>query len=125
MFIKVINITLIFTLFLATTGFSVSKHYCGDRLVSVSVNTDTKPCCDMNNGCCKNETEHLQLKDNFVTPIISDNIQIVEIDFLSSIIFSSIGDKLDINVLLINNISDLSSLTDLQTELAKRQTYLL
>lgn len=69
MFRKTIHILLIALLLVSTMGFSLSKHYCGTRLVDVKINSEAESCCGGNScesNCCHNETVHLQLKDNFV-----------------------------------------------------------
>ncbi|MBS2100441.1 hypothetical protein KEM10_19300 [Carboxylicivirga linearis] len=51
----------------STMGFTVSKHYCGTRLVDVSINKKAQSCCG-NEGtskCCHNETHHFQVEDDF------------------------------------------------------------
>ena len=50
----------------STTGFTISKHYCGGNLVSVALNTNPASCCDMSScSCCHDESEFLQLKNDF------------------------------------------------------------
>ena len=58
------------TLILATTGLSISKHYCGSSLVRTTLGTEAKSCMmdmdmDMGQGCCDNETETLVVEDDF------------------------------------------------------------
>jgi len=51
----------------STMGFTVSKHYCGTRLVDVSINKEAQSCCSSEGSskCCHNETQHFQLEDDF------------------------------------------------------------
>lgn len=66
---KFFNIFLVFLLLFSTTGVAISKHYCGEILQSVSVNSSTESCCDdqdMADDCCNEEvsfdkTTELQL----------------------------------------------------------------
>ncbi|MBS0010592.1 MAG: hypothetical protein KFF49_04240 [Bacteroidales bacterium] len=51
-------------LLLATAGISISSHYCGDRLRSVSVMNTPDKCCD-DASCCHNETNLYQLDEDF------------------------------------------------------------
>ena len=67
---KSIHIALILNLVLATTGFSVAKHYCGDQLISVDVNTTEEPCCGTESGCCKQEILYLQLDEDVFPPVL-------------------------------------------------------
>src|SRR5690606_1502853 len=43
---KSLHIFLAFLLLFSTTGVAISKHYCGEILQSVSINGETKSCCD-------------------------------------------------------------------------------
>ena len=67
---KIVNIFLVLLLLLSTTGIAVSKHFCGEILQSVSINTDKdQSCCDsqdMPEDCCSSElslekTDEVQL----------------------------------------------------------------
>ena len=68
MFRKIIHIALIAVLLVSTMGFSLSKHYCGTRLVDVKINTEAESCCGdgCKSNCCHNETLVFQLKEDFV-----------------------------------------------------------
>ena len=69
---KILNSIIILLLVLLTTGFSVSRHLCGDHLVSVSVNGKTEPCCGKNSTCCDDVMIHIQLQDHFIGTDVSD-----------------------------------------------------
>jgi len=69
---KSIHIALILNLILAMTGFSVAKHYCGDRLISVDVNTTEEPCCGNDSDCCSQEMLYLQLDEEVLLPVLFD-----------------------------------------------------
>lgn len=58
------------TLVLATTGLSISKHYCGNSLVRTNLGVEAKSCMpgmdmDMGSGCCDEKTETLVVDDDF------------------------------------------------------------
>lgn len=56
------------TLVLATTGLSISKHYCGNNLVRTNLGVEAKSCMprmDMGSGCCDEKTETLVVDDDF------------------------------------------------------------
>lgn len=77
-------------LFLLTTmGFTVSKHYCGNKLVDVSINVEAESCCNME-GCCHNDNEHFQLKEEFVSSINIDSFENIGIDLLFPVYFLSV-----------------------------------
>ena len=54
-------------LLVATSGFSVTKHYCGNDLISVVLGTQAESCCDGPCDCCHDETQHFQVDDDFVS----------------------------------------------------------
>lgn len=120
---KIIHITLALTLLVVTMGFTVSKHYCGDNLVSISVNHEAKSCCDMD-GCCHNETNHYQLEEDFVYSLVTTDIQIQSIDVLFPIVFAI----LQIEPEIVNNevytYSKYLRPYKIQTILSLYQTYL-
>ena len=65
---RAFHILVCFTLVLATTGLSISKHYCGNSLVRTSLGTEVKSCMpdmDMGSGCCDEKTETLVIEDDF------------------------------------------------------------
>ncbi|MFC2138000.1 hypothetical protein ACFLTE_07485 [Bacteroidota bacterium] len=62
---KVLNIILVSILLISTTGFNVSQHYCGTRLVDVKLNNEVKPCCGTKSSCCHNEVNHYKLDEDF------------------------------------------------------------
>jgi len=64
------NIVVMCLLLISTTGFSVSTHFCGSRLVSIEVNKEAEPCCD-NGMCCHSEMHFFQLDEDFVTTAAS------------------------------------------------------
>lgn len=65
MFRKLIHLVLTFTIVLATSGITVTKHYCGDTLDSIAVNTIHKSCCDAGCPLCHNVTHAFKVKDDF------------------------------------------------------------
>jgi hypothetical protein len=121
---KITNTILLLIVFLTTTGFSISLHYCCDSLVSMSINSDVTPCCPVENGCCDNETQHIQLEENLTTPL-SDNIQKFETEEILTVVDLLISEDLN-EINYINSIlSDSSPPGDLQENLAKLQSFLL
>lgn len=84
MFRKFTHILIAILLLITTMGFSVSKHYCGSRLIEISINSVAEPCCSgmETSGCCHDETEYFQFDEDFVSSIIIENIQITDFDIL-------------------------------------------
>lgn len=52
-------------LLVSTTGLAVSKHYCGEDLISMEIAAEAESCCD-DGACCQTETQYLQLNEDFV-----------------------------------------------------------
>lgn len=83
---KISHITIVFLLLVLTMGFTVSKHYCGETLVDVSVLTgnasgcsDDDNSCDMG-SCCHNENHVYQLQENYTSPLVLDHITFFPIE---------------------------------------------
>jgi hypothetical protein len=90
---------------ISTTGFTLSKHYCGDILVSVTINNEAKSCCDSESGCCHNENERFEVKDDFISAQEIENVSVPEHEILFPVIFSYISNiPLLINYEITNNI---------------------
>jgi len=81
-----INIIVSFLLLTSTAGLSITRHYCGDKLVEIGIYKEPAPCCDMD-GCCHNETSFFQVKENFFTPDNSVSFQNTLQDLLFSMVF--------------------------------------
>lgn len=120
---KILHITLALTLLIVTMGFTVSKHYCGDNLVSISVNHEAKSCCDSDN-CCHNETNHYQLEDDFVYSFVATDIQIQNIDILFPVIFTVLNSETEINNDSEIHIFESPPPQKIQTVLSLYQSYL-
>ena len=64
---KSIHIVISLLLLTSTMGFTLSAHYCGDNLKSVSVLADPGSCCDIPDGCCHDETETFRIDEDFAS----------------------------------------------------------
>ena len=67
MFRKVSHIVISLLLLTSTVGLTLSAHYCGENLKSISVLADPEPCCDIPEGCCHNETDTFRIDENFAS----------------------------------------------------------
>jgi hypothetical protein len=65
MFRTISHIILSLILLISTMGLTIDKHYCGTRLVSVSIFDEPESCCDMTGGCCHNDTETYKLSADY------------------------------------------------------------
>ncbi len=72
MFKRIVNILIVVILFASTTGFTIDRHYCGNKLVSVTF-SKSKDCCKMQ-GCCHHDIKHIKISDSF--QISQDNEKI-------------------------------------------------
>jgi hypothetical protein len=71
---KIGYITLATLLILTTVGFVISRHYCENELVSISVDLPADNCCEeMADNCCHNENETFILKVDFTQPVGEQN----------------------------------------------------
>jgi len=69
-------------LILTTVGFVISRHYCNNELISISIDLPADQCCDdVADNCCKNENETLILKVDFKQPA-GEKVSISELDLL-------------------------------------------
>ena len=65
-----------------TTGFTITKHYCGGNLVEVKINSTPKSCCNDNGGgCCSNIKSIHQFNSIFIIPA-NELIEQFQIAFL-------------------------------------------
>ena len=127
MFRKAGHIILLILLLISTTGFAISKHYCGTKLVSISIDSDAKSCCGDDTGkCCHDKSEHFQLKEDFVSSFDQfnfDNDFCIELDFI-----------MKFNLVLNNEVDNIKEFIphynsppppNILSVLARLQTYLL
>ena len=83
---KVINIITVCMLLVSTTGFSISRHYCGEALIDVAVNKQAEACCS-NPDCCDTETDYYQLDDDFLGSVTASvkPEQVISVDLFASV----------------------------------------
>jgi hypothetical protein len=67
---KITNIFFASLLLVITAGFTITRHYCSDNLVSMNINSEAESCCD-NQSCsrCHTDIEHFQFKEDWVLPL--------------------------------------------------------
>ena len=88
---KSLNIAFILLWTIFTTGFSISKHYCCDDLVSIKINNEAKSCCDTENGCCHNENDRYEIEDDFISVHELEEIDLPEYENLFPFVFSYVS----------------------------------
>jgi hypothetical protein len=62
---KISHIIISLVLLVSTMGLTIDKHYCGDRLVSVSIFDEPDSCCDMTGDCCHDDSETYKLSVDY------------------------------------------------------------
>ncbi|MCG6188821.1 HYC_CC_PP family protein [Maribellus maritimus] len=121
---KFSHITFSCLLLISTMGMAVSKHYCSDNLVSVSLFEEADACCgDM--GCCHTENEFIQVKDDFSAPNISTIPVLAEITILGHDLFEGLNVTLAETEIQKNTISGLPLPSSVSEALSLKQVYLL
>jgi len=65
---KILNIVLALLLMVAITGFTISKHYCGNHLFSVSVFKTEKCRCGDKCKDCHTIFKQVKISDNYSVP---------------------------------------------------------
>jgi len=68
---KIAHIIFAALILTGTVGMTISKHYCGPLLKSVSISFVSDNCCETPMDCCHNETISIEIVDDFV---ISPNV---------------------------------------------------
>ncbi len=72
MFRKLIHIIVSMLLLVTTAGFTVSKHFCENQLVSVSLSSSAESCdSGQDRDCCHDSSAHFQVEDNFTLKQVS------------------------------------------------------
>lgn len=79
---QALHVILALLLMVSTAGITISRHYCGEELISASINMEAKLCCDAKDGCCENETCHFEVKDDYMVAAKTDNHQIAVLNIL-------------------------------------------
>lgn len=121
---RISHIILSLVLLVSTIGMAVSKHYCEESLVSVSVFSDNDSCCDMDN-CCHNETQVYQLKEDFSIPANPTIPDLSELDLWGNDLFTvELLNNPETEVAALNFI-ETPPLLPIQKTLSLKQVYLL
>ena len=65
---RLTHIIAVLLLMISTIGVPISSHYCGAKLVSVSISHEVKSCCKgmrKCSGCCKNESHFYKIQNEY------------------------------------------------------------
>lgn len=81
---KATSILLIFIFLLSSSGFSINTHYCKGKIKSINIvfSGNCKSCCGkkkMPKDCCKDKTENVKIKDNYIpsTNVMGSSAQFI------------------------------------------------
>ncbi|MCF8222661.1 MAG: hypothetical protein K9J25_05895 [Bacteroidales bacterium] len=83
---KAAHIIITLTLLFATTGVTVSKHYCGNNLRGIAVMKAAASCCD-SDSCCHTESDFYQVDDDFILeyndfqPVIQAALSVIYVSY--------------------------------------------
>lgn len=101
---KFLHIFLALSLLFSTAGLAVTKHFCEEVLIHVSVGQEASSCCASNeesSDCeeCENETDHLVVEDDFQLDQqeikISPALQATLVSFIKFFVFSPLLEEHD------------------------------
>ena len=92
MFRKILHISVVALLLLATVGISLNKHFCNGELKAVSLFKSAKSCCGEGCSKCHNETKIVKITDDFV-PSYPQNYKSNEKNECYQTVFKKIFDK--------------------------------
>lgn len=124
MFRKIIHIVLSLFLVVITTGITFSMHYCGSKLISVSVNNETKSCCDSHCGNCNNKTLRVEVEDQFLIPDQIESSNSIEQNLLFPVLIANNDEILSRESKTLDLFSDSSPPSGIPARLSLLQTYL-
>ena len=65
---RILHIVLVLLLAVATTGFTIDKHYCGNQLLSVSIFKADKCSCGGPCKDCHTNVKQVKVSDNYCVP---------------------------------------------------------
>jgi uncharacterized protein (DUF779 family) len=82
MFKAFLNIIIAANLFVTTTGFTISRHYCGDELSGIAIDHKAPSCCDSSCHKCHTEEHFVKLEQDLTTPVHFEKLQIAQLDLM-------------------------------------------
>lgn len=118
---KVSHIVLVLLLLLTTMGLTISKHYCGGNLISVTVLSEQEPCCD-NPGCCHDESFTVKVEDDFSATSFIYEFQ--DFAIIVPVVMQLVSENIDQDDLMAVSL-ETPPPPDIQAVLSRLQTYLL
>ena len=111
-------------LLVATTGVTISMHYCGGSLVSTSINQQAESCCD-DDSCCENKNLHYELENDYVSTPVVENSSVPVLEVLFPVLFVLDIDLSPLQTKATRAFVDSSPPPKIATRLSLLQTYLI
>jgi hypothetical protein len=121
---RISHIVLSVLLLASTMGLTISKHYCGDSLISISVLIEAESCCETGD-CCHDETNFYQVDDDFSQASVSESLVSAEIDLLAFVLLLEQPQKESLATIQSFFVPESPPPLKIQRSLSKRQSYLL
>ena len=87
---RLTHIIAVLLLMISTIGVPISSHYCGAKLVSVSIIHEVKSCCKgmrKCSGCCKNESHFYKIQNEYTQGEILQINPDFHLSFLSDLFY--------------------------------------
>jgi len=102
---------------------AVSKHFCGDSLISTVLFGEAEPCCD-SGSCCHNESSFYQVDEDFSAPqtINTPDLQEIEVLGFTILVFNQTPADKHFKTFQNNNSTPPSTVTEF---LSLTQVFLL
>jgi hypothetical protein len=82
------HISLVILLLISTMGVTMYKHYCGNSLISKSIELPANNCCNNHCKACHNETTLIKIIDNFDVSNIETKYTAEIKDILNPVFFA-------------------------------------
>lgn len=116
------HIILLILFMVSTMGMTISKHYCGDHLKSVSILSPTDKCCDIPVGCCHDENISIEIEKDYSASSFNYEFSTVLAE-LPNFIELFLTD--DTEMISRTEVFEQIPVRKMQRVLARLQTYLL
>lgn len=119
---RISQILLALVFMVTTMGMTISKHYCGTNLKSVSIFTSPESCCDVPVGCCHDEQVKIEIEDDYSATSINYDFSLFALELPTLLQLFQV----DVPEIISEfHIRDFILERKTQTVLSRLQTYLL
>ncbi|TFH24647.1 MAG: hypothetical protein E4H10_10320 [Bacteroidia bacterium] len=80
---KISHIIVSVLLLIASTGFTIYKHYCGEDLMAESILTEQEDCCDTAQSCCHEEAETIKIDVEYLSTSFDNSFKHIAVETFS------------------------------------------